>query len=52
MDTEFHARIAHCFGNSLTATLMRALRDAVESEMVRAFREIDDWRSVVGRLVA
>ncbi|GAA5164491.1 FadR/GntR family transcriptional regulator [Pseudonocardia eucalypti] len=52
LDTEFHVRIARCSGNPLTATLMQALRDAVKSEMVRAFSEIDDWRSVGERLVA
>lgn len=52
LDTEFHVSIARSSGNALAATLMQALRDAVKSEMVRAFTSIGDWRSVGERLVA
>jgi GntR family transcriptional regulator, transcriptional repressor for pyruvate dehydrogenase complex len=52
LDTEFHVSIARSSGNTLAATLMQALRDAVKSEMVRAFTEIADWRVVGDRLVA
>lgn len=52
LDTEFHVSIARSSGNGLAATLMQALRDAVKSEMVRAFTSVDDWRSIGDRLVA
>ena len=52
LDTEFHVSIARSSGNGLTTTLMQALRDAVKSQMVRAFTSVDDWRSVGERLVA
>lgn len=51
LDTEFHVSIARSSGNALTAMLMQALRDAVTSEMVRAFTAIEDWRPVGERLV-
>jgi GntR family transcriptional regulator, transcriptional repressor for pyruvate dehydrogenase complex len=51
LDTEFHVRIATVSGNALTATLMEALRGAVESEMTAAFQRLPDWRSVAAALV-
>jgi DNA-binding FadR family transcriptional regulator len=51
LDTEFHVTIAKVSGNALTADLMQALRDAVESRMVAAFARLSDWRSVADALV-
>ena len=51
LDTEFHVRIAKVSGNALTATLMEALRGAVESEMTAVFQRLPDWRSVAAALV-
>jgi DNA-binding FadR family transcriptional regulator len=37
LDTEFHVSVARASGNTLSATLMQALRDPVKAEIVRAF---------------
>ncbi|MEU6148332.1 FCD domain-containing protein [Streptomyces sp. NPDC047081] len=52
LDTEFHVTVARISGNALTADLMQALRDAVESRMVAAFARLSDWRSVADAVVA
>lgn len=51
LDTEFHVTIAKISGNALTADLMQALRDAVESHMVAAFARLPEWRTVADALV-
>jgi GntR family transcriptional regulator, transcriptional repressor for pyruvate dehydrogenase complex len=50
LDTAFHVAIAAISGNSLLATLMQALRDAVHREMVRVFSTLRDAESVMARL--
>ncbi|MEI2778344.1 MAG: FCD domain-containing protein [Tetrasphaera sp.] len=50
LDTEFHQVIAKASGNRLLTSLMQALRDAVEREMVSTVESIDDWEDVVYRL--
>lgn len=40
LDTEFHLSIADASGNPLLRDLMRALRDAVEREMVATFEKL------------
>lgn len=51
LDTEFHVGIARGSGNPLVASLMQVLRDAVKSEMVTAFTDLEDWRTVADQLV-
>lgn len=52
LDTEFHIHIAVASGNTLLADLMRALRDAVEREMVAVFEGLEDWHDTVCNLRA
>ncbi|MGH3555991.1 MAG: FadR/GntR family transcriptional regulator [Mycobacterium sp.] len=47
LDTEFHVTIASVSGNSLLALLMRALRDAIQREMVAVFETLSDPTTVV-----
>lgn len=46
LDTEFHVTVARISGNPLSASLMQALRGAVESEMSVVFARLPDWRAV------
>jgi GntR family transcriptional regulator, transcriptional repressor for pyruvate dehydrogenase complex len=46
LDTEFHVSVARISGNPLSASLMQALRGAVESEMTAVFARLPDWRAV------
>lgn len=50
LDTAFHVGVATLSGNSLLATLMQALRDAVQREMVHVFATLEDSRSVMKAL--
>lgn len=50
LDTEFHMSVAEASGNTLLGDLMRALRDAVEREMVATFEQLDDAAAVTDRL--
>jgi GntR family transcriptional regulator, transcriptional repressor for pyruvate dehydrogenase complex len=50
LDTAFHVGVATISGNSLLATLMQALRDAVQREMVHVFATLDDSRAVMESL--
>lgn len=50
LDTEFHVRIAEASGNRLLGEMMRAIRDLVHQEMVRAFERLDDWHAVAERI--
>lgn len=50
LDTAFHVGVATISGNALLATLMQALRDAVQREMVHVFATLEDSRAVMESL--
>jgi DNA-binding FadR family transcriptional regulator len=52
LDTEFHVGVALAAHNDLLTYLMRALRDAIEREMVLAFERLPDWRGAAVHLRA
>jgi DNA-binding FadR family transcriptional regulator len=52
LDTEFHVGVALAAHNDLLTYLMRALRDAIEREMVLAFERLPDWRRAAVHLRA
>lgn len=51
LDTAFHVALADVSGNALLATLMRAIRDAVQREMIAVFDELEDRTMVMRMLV-
>jgi GntR family transcriptional regulator, transcriptional repressor for pyruvate dehydrogenase complex len=50
LDTQFHVAIAESSGNRLVRTLMQALRDAIEREMVSWFDRLPDRQAMTGKL--
>jgi GntR family transcriptional repressor for pyruvate dehydrogenase complex len=52
LDTQFHVAIAESSGNRLVRTLMQALRDAIEREMVSWFDRLPDWQAVTSNLTS
>ncbi|MGV9854348.1 FadR/GntR family transcriptional regulator [Streptomyces endocoffeicus] len=52
LDSEFHIGLARASHNALAADLMQALRDAVKTEMMAAFAQVEDWEATVAGLTA
>jgi GntR family transcriptional regulator, transcriptional repressor for pyruvate dehydrogenase complex len=50
IDAQFHVLATSASGNRLLTSLMYALRDAIEREMVMRFNRVPDWRSTVDKL--
>ncbi|MGW3606769.1 FadR/GntR family transcriptional regulator [Micromonospora sp. NPDC005161] len=48
-DTEFHVGLAEAGGNTLVAHLMHALREAIQRQMLQAFRR-SDWPTLAAQL--
>jgi GntR family transcriptional repressor for pyruvate dehydrogenase complex len=50
LDTQFHITLSNASGNPLLISLMHALRDGVQQEMVAASERLDPWAPVATRL--
>lgn len=50
-DTEFHIAIAQAGGNRLFADMTGAIRESLRAEILRGFRQVDDWDSLAAMLV-